>query len=294
MKRLSILLAIFLTFHSALSTADQLTIYAYPAPFLINWMNPSSLAVSTLLNSLYHDKKLVAQHAIGHMNFDLNCKPSELLPEGSRVVAGQTSSDNSSENMILNQGYGLGAIITPTPGEWETRKDIEKDLDVRFRRGSVSFIQFEISPKTCARVSEYLKEYQEKNLDQIYGGLQSRPRYEEGAGCSAFTVSVMEVAGVMLKEFYLKWQHNILIPNQLIGGPITGNTVQIKDVIKSLKWGTPDNSYDLIFWDPYRVHRWIQAKARQGNYNPIYIKKSPGLQIDATKIPTPTESFWLK
>lgn len=294
MKRLSILLATVLTFHVTISWADQLTIYAYPAPFLINWANPSSLAVSTLLSNVYHDKKLNAQHSIGHMNFDLDCKPSEYLPAGSRTVAGQTSSDDSSENMIMNQGYGLGAIITPTPGKWETREDIEKDFNVRFRRGSVSFIQFQLSPKTCARVAEYLKEYKEKNLDQIYGGLQSRPRYEEGGGCSAFTVSVMEVAGVMLKDFYSQWQHNVLVPFKLIGGPMTGNTVKIGAVAKTLSWGTPENSYNLTFWDPYRVHRWIQARARQGNYNPIYIKKAPGLQIDATKIPTPTEPFWLK
>src|SRR5690606_25647160 len=131
------------------------------------------------------DHELTSHHPIGHVNFDLECEPSSFVPEGAKIITGQTSVGNESEEMILKKGYGLGAALTPSSGRWETEDEVLNDLEIRQKRGTISSIEYSISSKTCARALDYLSEYKQKNYDQIYGGLQSRPRYGEGGGCSA-------------------------------------------------------------------------------------------------------------
>jgi hypothetical protein len=291
---------LIILFMTSVSRADELTVYAYPAPMYIDWHSPSSLTWSTVLNNLTEDDTLIAIHNIGHMNFDLDCRNSS----GTQIITGQTSDGNSLEDEILNQGYGLGASLTPTPGKWETPANIYADLPTRYNKGTVAFMKFSISAENCNRAAQYLQEYQQKNLDKIYGGLQSRARYQEGAGCTAFATSVMEVAGVLAPEFKQAWLHTVRMQYELIGGPTTGNHVELSDLLfgtAAWTWASSsDDSYALTFWDPYKVVKWIQKAAKKATtisgmtYKPSKNQKAYGLLIDATSVPAPTEPFWLQ
>lgn len=178
--------------------AGKLTVYLYPAPLGIDWSSPGRLAWSAAANELVQDNGLVAIHSIGHANFDLHCADT-------RIVTGQTSADSGMMSKIFEGGYGLGMLLTNYKGRWETKKEIEADLPTRYSRGSIAFMEFKIRPSTCTRVAEYLRQYKQLKYDQIYGGLQSRARYREGAGCIDFTQSVMEIAGVFAPEFRSYW-----------------------------------------------------------------------------------------
>ena len=288
---------------AGVAEADTLTVYAYPSPTGINWTSPNTLAWSTVLSMLASDRQLENIHAIGHMNFDLNCDRSSQLPNGARVVAGQTSQSSAQEmNEIFKQGYGLQVFLTPVAGRWETRSEIEADLPIREKRGSVAFIEFAIPSKSCARVVKYLNDYKARGLDQIYGGLEDRPRHQEGGGCSAFTASVMEVAGVMDPIWATYFKHHVNVPNALLGGP-TGRNVPFTDLMfgfESFSWNrTTQNAYGLDFWDPYYVYYWIDQATRRPlllekfKYAPARKVNARGVTIDARNSPTPTENFWL-
>ncbi len=252
---------------------------------------------------LVSDKQLHSVHAIGHMNFDLNCDRSSQVPAGARIVTGQTSQSSSEEmSEIFKQGYGLQVFLTPVLGRWEAQSDIEADLAVRERRGSVAFIEFTIAPSACARVVEYLKEYKARGFDQIYGSLQNRPRYQEGGGCSAFTESVMEVAGLMDPIWSTYFRHHVNVPNTLLGGP-NGRNVPFTDLMfsfESLSWSeTTHDAYSLDFWDPYYTYYWIEQAARRPlllqnfRYTSARKMNAMGIAIDARNSPTPTDGFWL-
>jgi hypothetical protein len=281
---------------SSFVKANQLTIYAYPSPLGLDWTSPSSLTWTTITNSIYQDNKLINIHSIGHMNFDLSCDG------GTRILTGQTSADDVEITRIMDEGYGLNVALTPSLGRWETSAEIEADLPIRFSRGSIAFIQFGISTPTCARVAEYLREYQEKNYDQIYGGLQSRPRHGEGAGCSAFAESVLEIAGLMAPEWKTSWQRFVRMQNSLLGGPAAGRNVTLAELLfgfDSYTWATSsDDSYALTFWDPDQVFNWIKTAAKKNipltgmTYQPTQNQKAYGIVINAQNIPTPTENFF--
>lgn len=282
---------------------NHLTVYIYPAPLGIDWRSPNALGWSTIGNSLLTDKKLHAIHSIGHMNFHLKCDPSNGLTEGADIETGQTNTDDDEmKSRLLSEGYGLGVMTSDYTGAWEKADDIEEDLLVRYQRGSVAFMDISISTPSCARIVEYLKDYHQRGYDQIYGGLQRKAREGDGAGCAAFTESVLEIAGVMRPEWQSYWSHTVNAPLSLIGGPQTGNHVSVWDVLftpKSWKWNkTVKDSMVVNFWDPFYAYWWVQY-AHQGKASlkgyPLLLQKrgkAKGIAVDATQIPTPTEDFW--
>jgi hypothetical protein len=283
--------------------ADQLTYYVYPPPLGIDWASPATLIWSAVLNDvLTNGQRFRNLHMIGHVNFDLQCDPSSELPEGDRIVTGQTNSDDNQMNSdILTKGYGLGALLAQYSGRWETESEIEADLPERFLTGMIAYIQFEVSPTTCARAVEYLQEYQARGYDQIYGGLEDRPRYGEGAGCSAFGESLLEIAGVMPPEWRTAWSNAVEVPDELIGGPATGKHVSVVEALfgpHAWHWGKSQDSYALTFWDPDRMFHWIRRAWRSPlpltglTYEPVRNHLAHGIRIDAREVPTPQDGFW--
>jgi len=283
--------------------ADTLTLYAYPSPTGINWSSPNTLAWSTIASMLVSDRELHSIHAIGHMNLDLKCENSSHLPHGARIMTGQTSMSSEQEKSeIFKEGYGLEVFLTPVPGRWETQAEIEADLPIREQRGSMAFIEFTIAPKTCARVVKYLNEYKARGFDKIYGGLEDRPRYREGAGCSAFAEGVLEVAGLMDPIWTNYFRHHVNVPNALLGGP-SGRNIPFTDLLfglDSFEWNESiRNSYALDFWDPYYAYYWIQQAAvkplllQKFKYQPTKKVNAPGIAIDARNALTPTDPFFL-
>jgi hypothetical protein len=129
---------------------------------------------------------------------------------------------------------------------------------------------FLISDKAAERMVQFIHSYRER-LDSIglpgprYGGA-FWPRYEgEGSGCSAFVISLLDIAGI-LREEYDNWQVKIDIPIELVGGPYNDyNKVRLSDIKKSDDWNdgsNPDSaSYvHLELFDPTLIYEWIFEK----------------------------------
>jgi hypothetical protein len=164
-------------------------------------------------------------------------------------------------------------------------------------------MDLQIRPESCARVVQYLQEYKALGYDQVYGGLQRKARQGRGSGCSSFTESVLEIAGVMMPEWRSYWSHSVNIPPSLIGGPTTGGDVSIFELLFSpaaLSWSkTTTHTMGIQFWDPFLAYWWIQY-AYQGKASLSRLSmskqlrgKAKGIAIDATSLPTPDEKFWI-
>jgi hypothetical protein len=293
---------------TCLAEADELTLYVYPSPLGISWDSPSTLAWSTIANQFAGDQNLYNTHPIGHMNFHLVCDPSSQLPNGADIEAGQTNTDDGTmDDYILKDNYGLGTMLVDYTGIWEAPSDIEHDLPLRYQAGTVAYIDFKISTASCARAVQYLTEYQARNYDLIYGGLERKAREGKGSGCSSFAESVLEITGLMTPEWQKSWSngaaHGIYVPLNLIGGPITGNSVPVEILLfdpVAFAWNSSaTNSFTPFeFWDPWKAFQWIQKaytnyKPLTGmTYTPSNRNNAKGLEIDATAVPTPTDGFW--
>jgi hypothetical protein len=281
-----------------ISQADDLTLYFFPSPSGINWTSPRSLAQSTVANFLSLDRR-DKPHPIGHVTTEINCSAGY-------AVAGMTTApgDNSEMDLIFKKGYGFGVLFNNFAGAFDNPESIMEQVNQKFKTGHVSYLRIFVRPSTCARVLEYYKQFGELGYQNNYG-LPNRPRHREGGGCSAFATSILDVAGILEEDFVKSWSLNLVIPKIMVGGPLTGKKISFRKLYflkGSLNHWDPSDSqtgFPISFYDPDRMHKWLLDTWAREKANPSgqFIternKKSYGLVIDRTLVPTPTDSFWI-
>ena len=311
------LMFITLLLTSSTALAGTLTVYAIPSPHGINWASPKTLSWSALTNQASPQT-----HTIGHANIHLRCQTEDGDMRDFELLTGMTSGANDPTNQLLTvEGYGLGILFTTIPGRLETQSEVSQDLHHRFARGSVNFMQFQIGSATCERLARYVTEYQERGYDQFYG-LPNRPRHGEGAGCSAFAASFLDIAGLHAAHLKASWSKVRRVPAHLVGGPLTGRFVPMTALLRPLlpsRWATEAEShYGVNFFDPDALFRHIENSWREGN-NPLggvgtrtssleglgtnnaetipaeltRLGAAKGFVLDAREVPVPDEAIWL-
>lgn len=286
---------------------STLTYYVFPSPRGISWNSPRALTWSALWNML--PTRHEVEHSIGHVNVEMDCRNPDS--GGMGVVAGRsvaiagrsvvtagmtTAATDNSRQMILSDGYGLGVLLLSLPGRLEFGADLAPQLPKRFETGDISVIKFRISDETCQRLLDYRSEYESRGYSANYG-LPNRPRYGEGAGCSAFGTSFLEVAGLLTEEHFREWTRTIRFPEWTIGGPITGRKVSIAKLLFSFssRWANKDEPHqEVFFWDPDLMHEWIVRNFDSNREGFTYFSdgNAKGMTIDARDVATPNEPFW--
>ncbi len=280
-------------FYSLPASADWLRLYVYPSPKQILWENPTQMARITLQNNASLDK-----HPIGHVNIEVECAGQDT------IITGMTSGKRGeSIRKLIREKYGLGILFYNLAGRMEYAKDIYYQFPKRYKNGKLGILSYKINARTCARLSQYYKEYLDGEYFNHYG-LPNRPRYREGAGCSAYGASYVELAGLMTEELKSEWSHNIRVPEKWIGGHFTNRKVYMHDIVTPLKpihWANENEAhYPLFFWDPDLMFLWIQKTWQQEMSSPTgefqLSKRGKALELIANKIltPTPTEPIWLQ
>lgn len=275
--------------------SDELTLYFIPSPNGIDWSTPGNM-VKDVLKAQIGGKA----HSIGHVNIRVDCPTL-----GRSRLTGMTSDGNTEERELLfERGYGLGILFHTFLGRLDHEPEIEPDLRAMARERRLSSLRFAISTPTCARLLEYLDGFVARG-DHLKYGLPNRPRYGEGAGCSAFGASFIELAGLMNDEFRALWTQDKRVPEALVGGPLTGERVTALDLLdrrKNARWALPhlEKGWDLFFWDPDRMDAWVrdtwkrESRAHESmrRYQPGMHFGAPSLSYDARRVPTPQEPIW--
>ena len=284
------LVALF--FFAALSAplnlwADDLTLYFYPSPGL-SWKSPRSLALGVLKSKL-----LGSERQIGHVTVEVSCEGNKPF----HFFTGASQIDRDSPRLLFREGYGLGILFHDFPGYGEDSAELLPELEKRYQSGNLSFIHFKINAPTCRRLETYLKEYKDRGYDKHYG-LSNRPLFCEGAGCSAFGASFLEVAGLLDPIFTKHWSMKVRVPRELIGGPLTHQYVPFTRILWADRWAEENEPHQsLFFWSPDQMHEWVRktwAQASQvgAHYKPEMRGKAVGLEIDRRNTPTPSGPIW--
>jgi hypothetical protein len=276
---------------------DQITVYAIPAPrpAELSWESPGRLVRSVLVNTAGAKLGLMTR-TLGHMGVHVQCGREEW--KGSMT----NSVDSEFTDIVVKQKYGLGVLFHNFSGRFERPEELQKSLDERYRNGRVAWVRIGLRPETCARILKYIREFDARKVHRYYG-LAARPLYGEGAGCSAFSMSTVEVAGVMEPAFLKHWTFDVRVPLALIGGPLTGKKVSIfKAAATTRPWAKPSEPHKRIWgWDPTLAYYWISdAVARVGRgakpvAAPVVTEtrgKAVGLVLDRRHVPTPTGPIW--
>lgn len=269
---------------SPMPTPNEMTLYFMPSPYGLNWETPASITRTTIRNEItFKDRH------IGHVAIELKCE------DGTHLITGMTGDVSVAKGLLLREGLGLGLLFYNFNGNIENTEKLKPEIENKSKEGRMSFLQFKIKNSTCKRLVQYVKEFTEKGYQANYA-LPHRPRYGEGAGCSAFGASFLELAGIMEEEFKNAWSRNLRVPEKYIGKPISDKTVPITSLLMPLsntRWAQEDEPHKKIFfWSPDDMHEWVLKKAKNESANKDYTitkrENAWGVVYDRTNVETPT------
>lgn len=293
------LLGLLLLLLSTQLHADELKLHLMRSPLGVNWSTPWKLTVSILKNQIAPVGKK-RPYSISHVFVELKCDS-----QGKHIMRGMTSATTTEErDLVFKQKYGLGTMFHSYKGTLEKEDSIIPNLapyEGHKRRAELSI---KVSPEACARMLAYAEEYETLGYGNMYSGLQADPLKREGSGCSAFAVSFMRVAGLMDDSITKSWKEVLDIPTRLIGGPMTGNKVNILYLLThpGARWNTKEKHVHLEAWNPEAMHTWVGKTYHEihgGQYNgqwPANISRqgnSLKVELDMSDRKTPQGPFWL-
>ena len=272
-----------------------LTIYVLKSASPLNWETPETLYKtyrrSVLTNFMKKERTLK-----GHFFISLY---SPLID--SPIYAGVSSADKKEEKKcIFLDKIGLGVLGVCMKGCIQGKDELLKKIEFHAKKNDIAFIKFKISKTAAQHVIDFYKIYTTECIanfspSDFYGGA-FYPLYEnEGAGCSAFALAVLELAGVNDIET-VEWYKKLNIPMNLIGGEMNGNRkIKVRDIKKSHSWQNGEGIENVDFvpylmCDPSTAYNWILEHRKNENLeeHPGYIAATesgiPGLYTDRSFI----------
>lgn len=274
---------------------STLSLYFIPSPFGINWESPKKLFTSMIFN--YFSFR---PHFMGHVAIQVSCV--DLAQEKHNFITGMSSQKLSAAGSIFFEHSGLGVMFIKNPGRFDDPKESEQEIVLRLKNpgsmSGVNFIKYKISPSACSRIAKYYDEYQKFDIKRYYS-LYSRPLYGEGAGCSAYGASFLEVIGVLNDEIKNGWSYSIKLPNRLIGKPFINQNAYFWDVLMADSWAKEnEESTELFFWEPDKMFHWVNTKLSDSvslsPYKEVKIFNTSGLYLDVSNVNAPVGPIWKK
>ncbi len=283
---------------------SQLTVYALPAPRPagLSWKTPGGLARRVLVDEAGAKLGLFT-HAIGHQAIHVQCAASAGAPAAEWKGSMYEANPSEFSQAAIRDGWGLLILFKTFSGRFQTPAELDHDLEERLANGRIAFVRFGLSSGGCRRILAFIRGFEERKANLKYG-LAARPRHAEGGGCSAFSMSAVEVAGVMEPAFKAGWSFNVNVPEALIGAPPTKKVslLAIADDIRP--WAAPIEPHRPLFgWDPTLAFEWIvdavgrAAKGQKVLQEAVSIErrgKAVGLVVDRRSAPVPTDPLFFK
>jgi hypothetical protein len=198
--------------------------------------------------------------------------------------------------LLFVKKLGLGAMGATIQGIIESEQSIKSGIELYAKRNKVAYIRFRINDQAVRRLMEFVTGYQTKSIVgfapcDLYNGA-TWPRYKnEGSGCSAFGMAMLDVAGILPEESQ-KWRICVKMPMNLIGGEYNNHKqVKISEILKCKNWyeGKGIEGVDFVTYrtyDPALIFSWILNTRSQQNSDFISDNEDdiPGLLIDKQQV----------
>ena len=306
MPKIFLIIPFLLLCFPTVKAQDYLTLHLFHSPYGVNWESPKDLRYSVLKNTFsFKDRK------IGHVAVELSCQKRTGQKDFHLLTGMKRVSESVYKKQILLERLGFSVMFGSVPGELEGKEKLLKEIELKSKKkGSprYNFLKFLISEKTCIRLEKYYKDYVNK---KIYGryGLPNRPLHGEGAGCSAFGLSFLEVAGIKKTEFESGWGLIRKVDYDLLGGKENlknpENKVNFFSLLflpeKKNRWINEwESGREVHFYDPDRMFHWVKDHIEKGLRElPLKGKilthhHALGIEFDFQNVPTPEGSPFLK
>lgn len=253
------------TLNDSNNQQHELTIYFTSSTGVINWENPSKLFKSTNLAYLKAGIKK-NYYVIGHTQARLT---STLLP--APIYTAMTGAAQTEKvDLVLKKKVGFGSLGSTIKGKMETEESIKKGLLLYGKRNMVSYVKFKINQEAVHRILQFIKYYGQKTengfapCEKYNGALW--PRYEnEGSGCSAYGMSLLDVANIIPPEAK-DWMVDVNVPMELIGGEFNNNKkIKFGSILRTKSWYTGNGTEGVDYvnykvYDPSIIKDWLMNK----------------------------------
>lgn len=239
----------------------RLNFYFFPSPHGTDWSSPATLALSALKNRFSFLPRPL--HSLGHVNIEGVNSAGER-----QFLTGMITEDTAGQlRLVLREDYGLGILFHSFLGKLEHPDEVEAQFEPRFKTDKISLLSLKVSDATVKRAVDYLNAYVDECGYHSYG-LVNRPLHLEGAGCSAFAASFLEVTGLDHDEFRKHWAQTVRIHDQHLGG---GHSKEglikvpfLKLIREAKRWAHEHEPHrKLFFWDPDLMHTWLERVWRE-------------------------------
>lgn len=279
-----------------------LTVYAMKSLKPLDWDSPASLVKSTTRGykaKLLHHR----QYLLGHMIIRLE---SPLIG-GTEYASMVSTSMKEKRILMLREKIGLGILGIAMEGKLDSEEEIRKDLKLFSRIGKLAYVKYYISEEAARRIILFMEGFSRAEEGHLppcsyYGGA-FWPRYlGEGAGCTAYGICMLELAGLMGIEHH-EWKVEVNIPVDLVGGGLNQDKkVSRREILKSGSWALSGDSSSQAFipftiYDPSIVFDWVH-EVRSHNSDGYVSEEEgtvPGLVADKRHIkPNVDEPVFMK
>lgn len=233
--------------------SNYLRLYFMPSsPVPIEWESPRALVDSTISASFNN-----RNHPISHVSVEIRCETPAY-----HVFTGAVSRDRGlSTKYLFQEKIGLSIMATAWAGRLEDTAEVMDSLVYRGnRRGMLSALTLEISPEHCQRLVTYHTQIEKSATTRLYG-FAARPRHEEGAGCSAFAASYVEVPGLLTPALRAEWSRTLRVPLKFMTVLGQNTSIEVRDLINdpaSAHWANASEPHmSITLYDPDLMHAWV-------------------------------------
>lgn len=279
--------------------ASSLRLYFMPTfPARLEWQSPKAL-INSALNGLIRNRS----HPIGHVNVEVACEGVAPLLAGATGAGARPISD-----LLMGEKVGFSLLERGWRGSHEEEEKIRETFTKRGRDPrQLAVVTYEVSPPACERLRAYLLAYRSEVPAPFYG-FGPRPRRKEGAGCSAFGASFLEVAGFLDRRLREEWTLERRVPLALMAGHAGRTEVSIHELRTSPlseRWAAEGEPHMLIeLFDPDSMYEWTRRLAADpaelaawggaiDSHLPHGIAGVPAIRFDRTRVPTPREPVFI-
>ena len=265
----------------------------------LDWSSPSR-ATATVLGNYLDWQAPAFSHPIGHSFVRIRCADRGGQQDRD-VWAGVTGGGTRADlYRFFFGGEGFGLMSASFHGRMMSKGEILSERRYHRMSNRAQRIRVLVSQAACERVLKFHDEFVRAKL-YLNFGLVKRPRWKEGAGCTTFVLSLLDVAGVKIP--WAAWSTSVRIPKALVGA---GNrTVGVFELLFSQaaeRWASPTESAIVTtFVDVSTVEKWIRTLRAAGKsvtassaFGVETTFDGEGLIVDAREVPTPTEPLFYR
>lgn len=240
----NLILAILITLPS-LSLADELKIHVIEPWVDIDWTSPSTLGITSGLDSIWEDYA-----PIGHFAVEINCNGSKT-----HLLTGmERENKRESQEFTIKQKLGLGSLFYPFKGELQTSSSTKKELFQAKKDNRLETLVIPTSSTRCEMMVDFIKKWISHASYRIYGGAKNTAQ-GEGGGCADFAMELFKIATQI--QVPATWKAQIQIPTYLIGDG-RDKKVSFLNILTRFSWAdNKEESKEFEIADTSYVTRWM-------------------------------------